>query len=154
GIGIRVISGAANNTIGGSMVGDRNVISGNSGDGIDISGSGTTGNVVLGNYVGTDVSGRSLIPGTVSWWKAEGNANDSVRGNGGSLVNGTGFASGLVGQAFSFDGVDDYVDLGNPTSLKLTSGITLEAWINTNDLAEGQVAAVISKWAFNVGLDS
>ena len=36
----------------------RNVISGNTGDGVDITGSGTTGNVVEGNYIGTNVSGH------------------------------------------------------------------------------------------------
>src|SRR3712207_7149562 len=37
------------------------------------------------------------------------NAIDIQGGNNGTLQNGASFAPGLVGQAFSFDGVDDYV---------------------------------------------
>jgi len=40
---------------------------------------------------------------------------------------------GLVGKAISFDGVDDYIDLGNDASLGVTgvAGLTLEASVNT-----------------------
>src|SRR5438132_1222 len=61
----------------------------------------------------------SAPAGMVSWWKAEGNANDSQGDNNGTIGGAT-FAPGEVGQAFSFDGVDDYVDAGNPASLNLT----------------------------------
>src|SRR6267378_5137405 len=68
--------------------------------------------------------------GMVSWWKAEGNANDSQGGNNG-MIGGATFVSGEVGQAFSFDGVDDYVDAGNSASINLTgSQVTIDAWIN------------------------
>ncbi len=40
----------------------RNVISGNTGDGVDITGSGTTGNVIQGNYIGTDEFGTTAAP--------------------------------------------------------------------------------------------
>ena len=49
--------GAPNNTIGGTTAGERNVISGNDGSGVYIAGANTTGNKVVGNYVGTDASG-------------------------------------------------------------------------------------------------
>ncbi len=39
----------------------RNVISGNSGDGVDITGSGTTGNVVEGNIIGRNAAGTSVL---------------------------------------------------------------------------------------------
>jgi len=55
--GVQIYGGANGNTIGGTTAGAGNIISGNSGDGIDITGSGTTGNVVEGNYVGSDVTG-------------------------------------------------------------------------------------------------
>ena len=50
-------------------------------------------------------------PNLVSWWHAEGNANDSADGNNGTLQNGATFGTGRSGQAFSFDGVDDYVNV-------------------------------------------
>ena len=46
------------NTIGGTTAGARNVISGNTGEGILIAGAGATGNVVEGDYIGTDDSGN------------------------------------------------------------------------------------------------
>ncbi len=69
-------------------------------------------------------------PGLVSWWQAEGNANDSADGNHGTLQGGVTFAPGQVGQAFSFDGVDDYIELGNPANLQPTnSEFTLTGWL-------------------------
>ena len=47
--------------------------------------------------------------GLVSWWRAEGDARDFWDGNHGSLQNGATFAAGKVGQAFSFDGINDYL---------------------------------------------
>src|SRR5262249_35819695 len=56
------IQDGANNTIGGTAPGARNIISGNSrpdlnGVGVVIQGAGATGNLVIGNYVGTDYTG-------------------------------------------------------------------------------------------------
>jgi hypothetical protein len=53
--GIRITSG--NNLIGGLAPAARNVVSGNLNDGIEINGSSASGNVVRGNYIGTDASG-------------------------------------------------------------------------------------------------
>ncbi|OAI41063.1 hypothetical protein AYO38_04645 [bacterium SCGC AG-212-C10] len=53
----------AGNTVGGSSPGARNVISGNGGNGVTISGTSATGNVISGNFIGTNVGGLSpLIP--------------------------------------------------------------------------------------------
>ena len=56
-----LISGSADNTIGGTTAAARNIISGNTGDGIDITGSGTTGNLVEGNYIGTNAAGTAAV---------------------------------------------------------------------------------------------
>lgn len=66
----------------------------------------------------------------MSWWPGDGNATDIVGGNDGTLQGGATFVPGLVGQAFSFDGVDDYVLVPDAANLDLTSGITIETWIN------------------------
>ena len=68
------------------------------------------------------------ISGTIAWYKAEGNANDAVGGHNGFLVNGTSFASGLVGQAFSLNGVNNYVNFGSSPAFDL-GDLTLEAWV-------------------------
>jgi len=59
--GIFISSGANFNTIGGTTAADRNVISGNSQYGVWISGPTTTGNVTLGNYIGTSPDGLGAV---------------------------------------------------------------------------------------------
>jgi uncharacterized protein YjbI with pentapeptide repeats len=58
GNGIQIIDGA-NNTIGGGSAADRNVVSGNAGEGIRVDGALATGNMIRGNYVGTTASGTA-----------------------------------------------------------------------------------------------
>ncbi|QHN43319.1 hypothetical protein GII36_05735 [Candidatus Mycosynbacter amalyticus] len=52
----------ANNTIGGTTVADRNVISGNAANGIGITNQAATGNKIIGNYAGTNAAGTAAIP--------------------------------------------------------------------------------------------
>jgi CSLREA domain-containing protein len=63
--GLDVGAGAFNNTIGGTIAGAGNVISGHTlasqAPGIRITGAGTTGNLVQGNYIGTDATGSAAI---------------------------------------------------------------------------------------------
>ncbi len=59
--GVLMAAGASNNLIGGTEAGAANVISGNTGDGVTIIDAGTNGNVVQGNFIGTDVSGTALL---------------------------------------------------------------------------------------------
>ncbi|CAA9358456.1 MAG: hypothetical protein AVDCRST_MAG93-7505 [uncultured Chloroflexia bacterium] len=64
GDGLDVNVCASHNQIGGTAAGQRNVISGNSGDGVEISHETcTTQNSVAGNYIGTDVTGSSATSG-------------------------------------------------------------------------------------------
>lgn len=59
--GILIADGASRNLIGGAQATNRNVLSGNSQYGLFITDSNTSGNVVLGNYVGADVSGSFAV---------------------------------------------------------------------------------------------
>jgi hypothetical protein len=77
-------------------------------------------------------------PGLVGWWRGNGNASDAAGPNAGTLVNGaTASASGKVGQAFTLDGVDDYIGpLGTTASyafIENTGTFTVEAWIKLDD---------------------
>jgi putative surface-exposed virulence protein len=64
--GVEIDGGAQNNTIGGDTQGERNVISGNDEHGVLISGGGTTGNTVCGNYIGTAANGTDDLGNSVS----------------------------------------------------------------------------------------
>ncbi len=66
----------------------------------------------------------------VSWWRAEGNASDFRGINNGTLQNGATFSMGKVGQAFSFDGVNDWVQISDSPSFTFnTDEISVESWI-------------------------
>ena len=70
------------------------------------------------------------------WYQAEGNANDTRGGRGGTLVNGATFTTGKVGQAFNFDGVNDYVQLPDnlfpyQPSVSGKAQFSFEAWFRT-----------------------
>lgn len=78
--GIEFFGGAQNNTIGGTGSAARNVISGNSGNGIQLSGSGTTGNTISGNYIGTDASGSGLLPNGYSGVSIYAGAGNNIVG--------------------------------------------------------------------------
>jgi hypothetical protein len=75
--GVAVSYGSQNNTIGGDTEGERNIISGNDGDGVSISEDDTTNNTVSGNYIGTAVSGAQAL----------GNDGDGVQVSAGAQNN-------------------------------------------------------------------
>jgi len=72
----------------------------------------------------------------ISYWKGDGDADDYYGSNDGTY-HGSGYVSGQVDQAFSFDGIDDYVEIPDDSSLNLGTGdFTLEAWINADQNQE------------------
>lgn len=60
--GVDLDSGAFNNTVGGTALGAGNVISGNGFEGVNIDDTGTSNNIVQGNFVGTNAAGAGAIP--------------------------------------------------------------------------------------------
>lgn len=54
------VTGSSGVTVGGSTASDRNIVSGNAGNGILLTLS-ATGNTIAGNYIGTDLHGVSAI---------------------------------------------------------------------------------------------
>ena len=103
--GIFLDNGSSNNTIGGTTDNDRNVISGNGkfpvtnrtsssilstkgGVGVYINGANTSGNVVLNNYIGTNVEGTAALPNSVIGVLISQSSRNTVQGN---LISGNGF---------------------------------------------------------------
>src|SRR5262249_48892943 len=60
--GVVIDAGAHDNRIGSVVVGAANVISGNTGPGVHLTGNGTTGNLLRGNFIGSDVTGTAALP--------------------------------------------------------------------------------------------
>ncbi|NUO81594.1 hypothetical protein HUU05_16105 [candidate division KSB1 bacterium] len=79
----------------------------------------------------------ALPSGLIHWWPGEGDARDTQGNAHGTLRNGASFGEGKVGHAFLLDGVDDFIDLGNDTSLHFSSSeFTLALWIKFNSLGK------------------
>lgn len=78
--------------------------------------------------------------GLVAWWTGDGDAQDLLGNNHGTLMNGVTFEPGVVGQAFSFDGVDDFVALPSSNAFyDPVNGFTWHAWVKP--LSGGTVLA-------------
>lgn len=82
--GVRIDS-APNNIIGGTTAGARNIISGNSNNGVTIVNRGANGNVVQGNYIGTDVTGNVALGNhgagvSAVWWASNNTIGGTVAG--------------------------------------------------------------------------
>jgi Concanavalin A-like lectin/glucanases superfamily len=95
----------------------------------------------------TVTSSQTCVPpptNLVSWWPGDGNADDSVGANDGTLQNGATFGLGMVDPAFSLDGVDDYVRFGDIFD-GLNGGFTLDVWIRTTSIA-GNKAIIAKYW--------
>lgn len=88
-------------------------------------------------------SGYAQMPGDglVAYWSFnEGSgttAQDSAGDNTGTLINGPSWVTGRAGNALSFDGINDYVEITDHPSLDLTAGeFTLSAWIYPESYGE------------------
>ncbi|WP_165440767.1 DUF4347 domain-containing protein, partial [Rubripirellula amarantea] len=108
--GIWLKDGATNNTIGGVDDASRNVISGNVRSGILIEGSGSTGNFVLGNYIGVDVEGDDILSNSLTGVRINGGANSNTIGavGAGNVISGN-----QVGIVIYDSGTDDNVVVAN-----------------------------------------
>jgi RHS repeat-associated protein len=79
-------------------------------------------------------TGPPPTAGLAGYWKFDENsgtttADSSGNNNPGTLTSGATWATGQNGAATSFDGADDYVQMGAPSSLVMTNATTLSAWI-------------------------
>jgi glucose/arabinose dehydrogenase/PKD repeat protein len=88
-------------------------------------------------------------PGLVGGWRLDEGAGTStadVSGNGitGTLVGGPAWSAGVRGNALTFAGTTQYVNLGNPAALQLTGSMTLSAWIRISS-NPGDDGAIVAK---------
>ena len=84
-----------------------------------------------------DTTTSTLDSSIYGAWNGENNANDSVGTNHGTLMNGTTFTTGKLGKAFTFDGVNDYIEFPSNT-MNLTGDFTISFWVNLSSLTGHQ----------------
>ena len=85
---------------------------------------------------GTAQNLPSYVPanGLVGWWPFNGNANDESGNNNNGTVNGATLSTdrfGNAGNAYQFDGVDDFIEIIHHPSLNLPNG-TINLWFKTS----------------------
>ncbi len=95
--------------------------------------SSAVGTVTSAVAVLTVVSCLSRPDGSVSWWRGEENALDSVGANHGRTMGGLNFPPAKVGSGFHFNGIDSYVLIPSSPTLDAAGSFTIEAWIRTTN---------------------
>lgn len=88
----------------------------------------------------------------VGWWRgeeitAEGTTTDeSIFHNDGLLIMGATTTTGKFGQTFSFDGLDDYIEITSSSSLQITNNVTISAWVKPSAIGEGWKTIIANQW--------
>ena len=75
-----------------------------------------------------DAANTKSYPGSGTTW-----TDISRKGTDGTLTNGATFNSGNMGH-IAFDGTNDYVDITSLPVISNTSAMTMEAWVNVDNL--------------------
>jgi parallel beta-helix repeat protein len=117
--GIEISTPGSGNTIGGTSAGDANIISGNDSVGIVFIGSGTTLNVVEGNYIGTNTTGATGLGNT------GGGVDIAATGSGGPSDNNIGGSSSAYGNTISGNGGAGIYVFGSAISGNLIAANTI-----------------------------
>ncbi|MGO9201638.1 MAG: LamG-like jellyroll fold domain-containing protein [Limisphaerales bacterium] len=127
-------------------------------------------------YEATDPSGNSatnartvlVVPpavacyptpgGIAAWWKAESNTVDVVGADNGTLVNGAGYAPGIVGTAFSFTSAGQAVQIPFTPAIDLSAlyDWTIETWVNPAGFKNAGYPTIYSQgyWVASLGLNN
>ncbi|MEJ7862789.1 MAG: right-handed parallel beta-helix repeat-containing protein, partial [Pyrinomonadaceae bacterium] len=112
--GSGVVIQDANNTVGGTTAAARNVISGNGFNGVSISGSLATGNIVQGNFIGVGADGTTIVRNRDNGVQI---SNRAVN----NLVGGTGVTVGACNGACNV-----IANNGDPNAFSSRAGIYLD----------------------------
>ena len=141
--GVQIVGGAAQNIIGGSTPGERNVISGNQRYGIRISDLGTDGNIVTGNFIGVDSTGTAALgnnsQGIVIAFAAKHNRIGGVTSGERNVVSG----NGCFGIGLGDPGTAENVVLGNYVGLNASGMAALGNGCEGVVIAEGPQGNII-----------
>ena len=110
------------------------------------------------HLAGTNLNDANSMPGfdfgLVGYWPFDGNASDMSGNENHGIVNGATLGAdrfGMVGQAYNFDGVDDFIDVGNNIVLNLPSSLSISLWVRNpqgtilSKGAEPETFSIISK---------
>jgi uncharacterized repeat protein (TIGR01451 family) len=132
-----LISGTPNNTIGGVTATSRDLISGNTGNGIHITGAGGVNNLVENDHIGVDTTGTSSVSNTLDGVRIETGTGNTIGGTSTSQGNTIAFNTGagvnvVSGSGNSIRENSIFNNLGNGDSTTFGAGIVLGSGANNN----------------------
>ena len=108
-VGVLIEVGSSKNTIGGNTPAAANVISGNTGAGVELDGSAVADNQVQGNLIGTDPSGTTTLPNQTGVLIEQGAFSNLIGGlsssSGGTLTGDGNLISGNTGSGVLIEGM-------------------------------------------------
>jgi hypothetical protein len=98
----------------------------------------------------------STPAGLIARWPGDDSSADVAHGRNGTLVGGTTYTAGKVGQAFSFDGADGTVSVPDSRDWNLSGDFTIDTWVSFNGfswhsqalVAHDQGSGPLPKWVF------
>jgi len=164
--GVSMGDDAANNTIGGTTSGARNVISGNNAGGITTDGDGTpagTGNTIQGNYIGLAADGVSDLGNSqvgIGLFDGSGITVGGLESGARNVVSGND-AEGIRILTVSLTGISNNQIIGNYVGTDYTgtvavqnnsSGITVEPGTGTGNIVGGTNAGARNVVSGNGGI--
>ena len=89
-----------------------------------------------------------IAPGRLeAWWTFDAETGRTIPDTSanqlsGVLVNQPPFVTGVAGRAIGLDGASQWIDFGDPVSLRLTGSMTISAWINPSSFPRDDAAIV------------
>ncbi|WKZ21454.1 MAG: Ig-like domain-containing protein [Candidatus Brocadiaceae baterium WH-1] len=112
---------------------------------------GVEGNAMPADYVWSfTTAADGVMSGLQAYYKFDEGAGTSAadasgNGNNGTLFNGPVWTTGKINSALSFDGVNDYVEVPNSTSLNPVNFVTVSAWIYPTAPGQSNDSKIIAK---------
>ncbi len=136
-IGLLLGGGTRYNEIGGINPSERNIISGNRYDGIEIADIGTRYNNIIGNYIGTDVSGTLALPNRIGIGFATNPTQNNVSNN---LISGNSYLGIIL-----YEHSDSNKILGNLIGIASDTISPLSNGVSGIVIAKGASSNIIGK---------
>lgn len=145
------VDGSANNLIGGTAAADRNVLSGNARQGVHVTGAGSAGNAIRGNYIGLGADGVSGLGNFQAGVRVDGGAS-------GTTIGGVAAGSGNVISGNRANGIEvrgagtsNTVVQGNRIGTDATGSAAAGNWSNGIDVGGGATSTSIGGAASGAG---
>ncbi len=141
--GVSLVGDTKYNIVGGTTPAERNIISGNSGqdiaDGVNMLGS---HNTVIGNYIGTNISGTAAVPNTGAGLTLSGSYN-TIGGTApgeGNLISGNPNGISVINAQYGSI-LGNYIGTDVSGTAVISNQIGINIWTDVHDIMIGGAAA-------------